>query len=64
MFGTVIPEDLIIQFHVEGSNVVCSVYGLHYHSSLPSQKKNGGLLGTAKSSSNIWYPFSINLVLS
>ncbi|CAB4423771.1 unnamed protein product [Rhizophagus irregularis] len=54
MFGTVIPEDLIIQFHVEGSNVVCSVYGLHYHSSLPSQKKNGGLLGTAKSSSNIW----------
>jgi hypothetical protein len=52
MFGTVIPEDLIIQFHVEGSNVVCSVYGLHYHSSLPSQKKNGG--------SNIWYTFSIN----
>ncbi|RGB36640.1 RAVE subunit 2/Rogdi [Rhizophagus diaphanus] len=54
MFGTVIPEDLIIQFHVEGSNVVCSVYGLQYHSSLPSQKKTGGLLGTAKSSSNIW----------
>ena len=52
MFGTAIPEDLVIQFHVEGSSVVCSVYGLQYH----SQKKNGGLLGTAKSS-KIWYPF-------
>jgi len=53
MFGTTVPEDLVIQFHVEGSSVVCSVYGLQYHSSLPSQKKNGGLLGTAKSSSKI-----------
>ncbi|RIA83204.1 Rogdi leucine zipper containing protein [Glomus cerebriforme] len=50
MFGTAIPEDLVIQFHVEGSSIVCSVYGLQYHSSLPSQKKNGGLLGTSKSS--------------
>ena len=57
MFGTAIPEDLIIQFHAEGSSVVCSVYGLHYHSSLPSQKKNA-------KSSKIWYPFSINLVIS
>ncbi|CAG8580411.1 17803_t:CDS:2 [Funneliformis caledonium] len=40
MFGTAIPEELVIQFHVEGSNVISSVYGLQYHSSLPSQKKN------------------------
>ncbi|CAI2164049.1 10831_t:CDS:2, partial [Funneliformis geosporum] len=46
MFGTAIPEELVIQFHVEGSNVISSVYGLQYH----SPKKNGGLLGSAKSS--------------
>ncbi|CAG8605749.1 10519_t:CDS:2, partial [Diversispora eburnea] len=44
MFSSNLPEDLVIQFHVEGSYIVNSIYALQFHKSSP---KNG-ILGTSK----------------
>ncbi|CAG8481790.1 8246_t:CDS:10 [Acaulospora morrowiae] len=52
MFSSNLPEDLVVQFHVEGSYIVNSVYALQFHSSLP-QQKNGGILGTHKQPSKV-----------
>ncbi|CAG8578557.1 2552_t:CDS:2, partial [Scutellospora calospora] len=49
MFGAKFPEDLVIQFHIESSCIVVSVYALQYHSS-PPQQKHGNILGSSKSS--------------
>ncbi|CAG8715003.1 16442_t:CDS:2, partial [Dentiscutata heterogama] len=49
MFSSKLPEDLVIQFHVEGSCIVVSVYALQFHSSAPQQKQ-GNILGSSKSS--------------
>ncbi|CAG8809225.1 1119_t:CDS:2, partial [Dentiscutata erythropus] len=49
LFSSKLPEDLVIQFHIEGSCIVVSVYALQYHSSAPQQKQ-GNVLGSSKSS--------------
>ncbi|KAF0457791.1 rave complex subunit rav2 [Gigaspora margarita] len=48
MFSSKLPEDLAVQFHIEGSYIVVSVYALQYHSSAP-QQKHGNILGSSKS---------------
>ncbi|RIB06074.1 hypothetical protein C2G38_542883 [Gigaspora rosea] len=48
MFSSKLPEDLAVQFHIEGSYIVVSVYALQYHSS-PPQQKHGNILGSSKS---------------
>ncbi|RHZ89729.1 hypothetical protein Glove_11g32 [Diversispora epigaea] len=45
MFSSNLPEDLVIQFHVEGSFIVNSIYALQFHKS--SHPKHG-ILGTSK----------------
>ncbi|CAH1768363.1 1316_t:CDS:10, partial [Entrophospora sp. SA101] len=47
-----LPEDLVVQFHVEGSYIITSVYLLQYHLSLP-QQKHGSLLGISKQSPKV-----------
>lgn len=46
MFSSNLPEDLVIQFHVEGSYIVSSLYALQFHKSLPHTKH--GILGASK----------------
>ncbi|CAJ0628581.1 296_t:CDS:2, partial [Entrophospora sp. SA101] len=45
-------QDLVVQFHVEGSYIITSVYLLQYHLSLP-QQKHGSLLGISKQSPKV-----------
>ncbi|CAG8570105.1 9906_t:CDS:10 [Paraglomus occultum] len=40
VFNSALPDDLVIEFHVEGAEIVTSVYALQYHASLPSHKLN------------------------
>ncbi|CAG8682990.1 12748_t:CDS:2, partial [Cetraspora pellucida] len=48
MFSSKLPEDLVIQFHIEGPCIVVSVFALQFHSSAPQQKQ-GNILGSSKS---------------
>ncbi|CAG8587407.1 4802_t:CDS:10 [Paraglomus brasilianum] len=40
VFNSALPDDLAVEFHVEGAEIVTSVYVLQYHASLPSNKLN------------------------
>jgi len=50
MFNSEMPEDLVIEFYVEGPHMVTSIYAIQYHTSAtpPKLGQLSGILGSSK----------------